>query len=174
MVCRPCAKAAGRRTSLSSNGCKGTIVSAATAITNLLYLYAERIDAGDFEGAAALFTGARVKLAGGQEIDGADLVGQWRDWVRVYPCGTPRTKHVVTNAIVEVDEAAGTATSRSYYTVFQQTEILPLQPICTGRYHDSFVREDGRWRFATRDYSLIDYVGDLSQHLKLSVPAQEN
>ncbi|MBS0475331.1 MAG: nuclear transport factor 2 family protein [Proteobacteria bacterium] len=149
-------------------------MNSVTAITNLLHIYAERIDAGDFAGAAALFAKARVKLADGHEIAGGALVDQWREWVRVYPCGTPRTRHLVSNAIVEVDEAAGTATSRSCYTVFQQTEVLPLQAICAGRYHDSFVREAGVWRFDTRDYSLIDFVGDVSQHLKLPVPTQAN
>lgn len=149
-------------------------MTTATAITNLLHVYAERIDAGNFEGAAALFAKARVKLSGGHEIDGPELVEQWRTWVRVYPCGTPRTRHVITNAIVEVDEATGTAIARSCYTVFQQTDVLPLQAICVGRYHDSFVREENTWRFSTRDYSLVDLVGDLSQHLLLEIPAQGN
>lgn len=144
-------------------------MTSATAITNLLYLYAERMDAGDFPGAAAPFAKARITLAGGQEIAGTELVAQWQRFVRIYPCGTPRTKHVVTNPILEIDEAAGTATCRSYYTVFQQTPDLPLQAICAGRYHDSFVREDRVWRFATRDYSLLDYLGDVSQHLLLPV-----
>ena len=52
---------------------------------------------------------------------------------RIYPeTGTPRTKHQCTNLTVDVDEAAGTATARSYYTVLQQTPSLPLQPIISG------------------------------------------
>ena len=73
---------------------------------------------------------------------------------------------MVTNPIVEVDESAGTATCRSYYTVLQQTETLPLQVIAAGRYHDTFARVDGAWGFASRDYSLFDMQGDLSQHLR--------
>jgi 3-phenylpropionate/cinnamic acid dioxygenase small subunit len=96
----------------------------ATAITNLLYRYAELIDAGDLPGAAALFRHAKVKSGGG-ELDEAGLLDQWRRFVKIYPCGTPRTKHVITNPIVEVDEAAGTATCRSYYTVLQATESEP-------------------------------------------------
>jgi 3-phenylpropionate/cinnamic acid dioxygenase small subunit len=139
-------------------------------VTNLLYRYAELMDEGRLEDVAALFEKARVRMAGGVEVEGAAaMLAQWRAFVRIYPCGTPRTRHLVTNPIVEVDEAAGTATCRSYYTVIQQTPDLPLQPICTGRYHDSFVREGGVWRFATRDYSMLDYLGDLSQHLLLPV-----
>lgn len=138
----------------------------ATAITNLLYVYAERIDAGDLPGTAALFRNAKVKSRGG-ELDEAGLLDQWRRVVKIYPCGTPRTKHVITNPIVEIDEVAGTATCRSYYTVLQATEALPLQVVAAGRYHDRFERVDGRWRFAWRDYSLFDLQGDLSAHLNL-------
>lgn len=137
----------------------------AIAITNLLYRYAELIDAGDLAGTAALFARARV-LVGDRLLEGAaPMEALWRDVVRIYPCGTPRTKHVITNPIVEVDEDAGTATCRSYYTVLQATADLPLQVIGAGRYHDTFVRSDGQWHFATRDYSLLDMQGDMSAHL---------
>lgn len=91
--------------------------------------------------------------------------------MKLYPCGTPRTKHVVTNPIIEIDEKRGRATSRSYYTVYQATEELPLQVIALGRYHDEFERVDGVWRFSYRDYSLLDLMGDLRFHLKAPVPA---
>lgn len=135
------------------------------AITNLLYRYAERIDAGDLAGAAALFDQARITLGGGQQTDSAGLLAIWRQRVKLHPCGTPRTRHLVTNPIMEVDEAAGTASCRSCYTVLQQTEALPLQVIASGRYLDTFVLAGGEWRFASRDYSQFDMQGDLSQHL---------
>ena len=83
----------------------------------------------------------------------------------LHPDGTPRTKHVTTNPIIEVDEDAGTASCRSYYTVLQQTDEFPLQTIVTGRYHDRFECVEGRWRFSYRDLTLIDMVGDVSHHL---------
>ena len=148
-------------------------MSSATAITNLLYLYAERMDAGDLEAVAALFKRAKVKTGGGEVIEGsAPMLALWQAHVRIHDDGTPRTKHVITNPIIEVDEVAGTATCRSYYTVFQATPDLPLQAICAGRYHDSFTYMDGAWHFSGRDYSLLDLVGDLSQHLLIPVAAQ--
>lgn len=141
-------------------------MNAEFAITQLLYRYAELIDAGDLAGAAALFADARIVLGAGHETDSAGLLAIWRERVMIHPCGTPRTRHVVTNPIVEVDEGAGAATCRSYYTVLQQTETLPLQVIAAGRYLDTFARVDGAWRFASRDYSLFDMQGDLSQHLR--------
>jgi len=141
-------------------------MSSAVEITNLLFRYAECMDAGDFAGAASLFAHARIKLADDAYVDSAGVLAVWEAHVIRYECGTPRTKHVTTNPIVEVDEAAGTAACRSYYTVFQQVGDTPLQPIIAGRYHDRFERVDGAWRFVERDYSLTDLVGDLSRHLR--------
>jgi 3-phenylpropionate/cinnamic acid dioxygenase small subunit len=142
----------------------------ATAITNLLYRYAELMDLGDFAGVAELFAHARIKV-GLEEagyVDAAGILAMWEDTVIRYPDGTPRTKHVTTNAIVEFD--GGVATARSYYTVFQQVDDTPLQPIIAGRYHDRFEHVDGGWRWAERDYTLVDLVGDLSRHLTMDVP----
>lgn len=146
------------------------MTASATAITNLLYLYAERMDAGDLEGVAALFDHARITSGpDGAVLDSAGLLAQWRAYVRIHPCGTPRTKHVITNPIVNVDEAAGRATCRSYYTVLQAAPGVPLQVIAAGRYHDAFERVDGAWRFSARDYTMLDLVGDVSQHLLIPV-----
>jgi 3-phenylpropionate/cinnamic acid dioxygenase small subunit len=142
--------------------------SAAVAITNLLYRYAELMDAGDLEAVAALFRFARVRTGDGV-VGSEGLLASWRKHVRLYPCGTPRTKHVVTNPILEIDEAAGTARCRSYYTVLQAAPELPLQVIAAGRYHDAFEHVDGEWRFAERDYTLFDLVGDVSRHLLVPV-----
>ena len=138
---------------------------AETQILNLLYRYAECIDAGDLAGAAALFEHARIRVGAEDTIDAAQLLGIWKSLIVLHPDGTPRTKHVTTNPIIEVDEDAGTANCRSYYTVLQQTDEFPLQTIVTGRYHDRFERVDGQWRFSYRDLTLIDMVGDVSHHL---------
>ena len=139
----------------------------AVSITNLLYRYAELMDAGDLDGVAALFTHARIKADpdGNVILDHAGILELWRGLVRIHADGTPRTKHVVTNPILDIDEAAGTATCRSYYTVLQQTEQIALQVIAAGRYHDEFERVDGVWRFSFRDYSMLDLKGDLRDHL---------
>jgi 3-phenylpropionate/cinnamic acid dioxygenase small subunit len=142
---------------------------AETQITNLLYRYAECIDAGDLEGAAALFEHARIRIGGTDTIDATQLLAIWRSLIVLHPDGTPRTKHVTTNPIVEVDEDAGTASCRSYYTVLQQTDDFALQTIVTGRYHDRFERVDSTWRYSYRDLTLIDMVGDVSHHLTSAI-----
>ena len=142
----------------------------ATHIANLLYRYAELIDSGDLAGTAALFERARVKMSEDAVIEGtAGMLEVWNSHVRLYPDGTPRTKHVITNPIIEVDEAGKTATCRSYYTVLQATPDLPLQVICAGRYHDEFAKDAGGWYFTARDYSMLELIGDLSRHMLVAV-----
>jgi hypothetical protein len=135
------------------------------AIENLVYAYAERIDAGDLAGVGHLFRHGRVEAAPGVVFEGADQVKDlFASATRLYDDGTPRTRHVTTNVSVHVDEDAGTASARSYYTVLQQTDELPLQPIISGHYHDTFHRVDGEWCFDRREM-FVDLTGDLSHHL---------
>ena len=88
-----------------------------------------------------------------------------RDIIIVYDDGTPRTKHVTTNLAIEVNEEAGTAVSRAYFTVLQALPDLALQPIASGRYLDHFERCDGEWRFVERRVRT-DLVADVSRHLR--------
>lgn len=137
------------------------------AISELIYTYAERLDAGDFEGLAELFTHAELTT------EGMDMMSRGRDevlatysnWTRRYADdGTPKTKHVMSNLIVDVDEASNTAASRSYFTVLQAVPgSLPLQPIVAGRYRDRFECVEGVWRFVSM-HIIIDLMGDLSHH----------
>ena len=97
------------------------MTSSREAIEHLLYRYAETIDAGDFAGLGELL-GACVLKAGGRMLadrDAADVQRTYETTTRRYENGTPHTRHVVTNVVVEVDEGAGSATARSTFTVFQ-------------------------------------------------------
>jgi 3-phenylpropionate/cinnamic acid dioxygenase small subunit len=130
------------------------------AIENLIATYAELVDDGDFAGvghllADATFIGRNVPVTGRDAIE-----AMLRDSMIVYEDGTPRTEHLVTNIIVEVDEETGAAAARSYVTALQALPDLPLQPIVSGGYHDRFERRDGRWRFVERRVH-IDLVGEL-------------
>jgi 3-phenylpropionate/cinnamic acid dioxygenase small subunit len=147
-------------------GYRRVVTDSARAIENLVFRYAELIDAGDFEGVASLMAGA-VLGAVGQDggVAGPEEVAKlFHATTLRHEDGTPRTKHVTTNLIVDVDEAAGTAAARSYFTVFQAVAGLPLQPIVAGRYHDRFVCHGGAWEFSERRFA-VDLVGDVSRHL---------
>ena len=136
------------------------------AITSLMFRYAECVDRADFDGIAALFEHGRITNEGVEgAIEGPDAVRKlYLRTNRVHDDGTTRTRHINANPIVEIDEDAGSATARSVFVVFQQTPALPLQPIVSGRYCDTFVRPTGKWRFDTR-HIVVEHVGDVREHL---------
>jgi hypothetical protein len=61
------------------------------------------------------------------------------------------TMHVVSNPVVDIGANASTATGRWYFAIHlfgtAPSGVLPLEQIIYGRYHDEFVRLDGRWLF---------------------------
>jgi ketosteroid isomerase-like protein len=136
-------------------------------IANLLYRYGYLIDGGDFAGIGALF-GDAVLTADGTDlrVSGADAIQRYYESTtrRYEDSGTPKTKHVFTNLLIEVDDARDTAESQANYLVLQATDKLSLQPIITGRYKHSYEKRGGRWRFTLVKF-FVDQVGDLSQHL---------
>jgi 3-phenylpropionate/cinnamic acid dioxygenase small subunit len=135
------------------------------AVTKLIYRYADLIDSGDLDGLSNLFAHATVDTGDGNLLHGSGPVRDMYSVVIIYPDGTPRTRHATTNLDIDVDEQAGTATCRSYVTVFQQTDDFPLQPVYQNRYQDRFVRVDGKWRFEHR--LMCDHrPGDTSHHLR--------
>ena len=85
--------------------------TAGEAITKLIYTYAERIDLGDFAGVAELFEHATLTFEGfGDAVRGRDAIeALYARTTRRYEDGTPRTKHVMTNVIVDVDDEVGPA-----------------------------------------------------------------
>ena len=136
-------------------------------LRNLLGTYCERMDAGDFTGLAELFTHARLADEHGNVFatGSAEVLAMWQAQTLLYD-GSPRTRHVTANPVIDVDEGAGTARVTSSYVVFQGVEDFPLQPIVSGRYADTFACGDnGRWHWTERRYA-IDHTGDLSHHLR--------
>ncbi|SRR5579884_1141626 len=147
------------------------VTESSLALSNLIGRYAECIDQGDFDGAADLLQEAVVAdVDGGRRLAGRDAIRElFASTARLYEDGTPRTKHVTTNLVLDIDEPSGRATARSYFTVLQAVEGLPLQPILAGRYLDAFERRDGTWRFAERRFA-VDLVGDVSHHVRTALP----
>jgi 3-phenylpropionate/cinnamic acid dioxygenase small subunit len=141
------------------------------AIERLIATYAELVDDGDFAGVGRLLADATFAGGAGSVTGGDAIEKMLRANVIVYVDGTPRTKHVTTNLAIEVDEDAGTAVSRSYFTVLQALPDLALQPIVSGRYFDRFERREGLLRFVERRVRT-DLVGDVSRHLRRSASDQ--
>lgn len=141
--------------------------TAAEAITKLIYTYAERIDDGNFAGVGELFAHATLTFEGfGDAVTGRDAIeALYTRSTRRYEDGTPRTKHVMTNVMVDVDDDGATARSRSYFTVLQAVPgVLALQPVIAGRYRHTYELVDSAWRVATM-HITIDLVGDLGHHM---------
>jgi 3-phenylpropionate/cinnamic acid dioxygenase small subunit len=140
--------------------------TAETAIANLVYRYAECIDDGDFAGVAGLFAGGCVVGPDGHEACGFDeVLALYRGAARIYAdTGTPRTQHVTTNLIIELDTGRRAARARSYFTVFQAVADFPLQAIIAGRYRDEFQLRDGEWCFRRREI-CPRLTGNLERHL---------
>ena len=142
------------------------------AISQLVFAYAERIDLGDFEGVAELLRHAEVTTEGSPEVRAGynAVLEMYRRSTRRYEDGTPRTKHLTTNLVVEVDGDGRGASARSYFTVLQAVPgALALQPVVAGRYRDRFEMVEGAWRFCAR-HIQVDLVGDLSRHLLFELP----
>jgi hypothetical protein len=138
------------------------------AIETMIATYAGLVDEGDFAGVGKLLADATFTAAAGS-VTGADAIeAMLAENVIVYDDGTPRTKHIITNVITEVDEEAGTAVCRSCFTAMQALPDLPLQPIVCGRYDDRFERHDSQWRFVAR-HVRTDLVGNISHHLRRSI-----
>lgn len=135
-------------------------------LRGLLGTYCRLIDAGDFAGVGQLMADAALMTEDGSVIaTGADEVAAlYSDIVTLHDDGTPGTQHVVANtAFEELD--GGAIRARSAYLVFQAAAELPLQPIITGSYVDTFEPDSaGTWRFVERRFG-IGRSGDLTHHL---------
>ncbi len=121
---------------------------------------------------AALFARASYRGAGPDDPESDDLGVKGsaavqeilEGMVRRYDDGTPRTQHVTTNLMIDVDGSAIRATARSCFTVLQQVEPGSINTIIAGRYQDTFARDDEGW-YLTERVILTSLVGDLSKHL---------
>lgn len=136
------------------------------AVTALVCAYADAIDAGDFVAVAELLADAVVETADGAPVaTGRDeVLALYTATTRRHADGTPRTAHLVTNLVVDHGAQPGELVARSRFVVLQATEAVPLQPVVTGRYADTFARVDGRWRFVRRRM-VPELWGDVRDHL---------
>jgi hypothetical protein len=138
------------------------------AIQKLVYSYPYHLDRGELDVMSQLFAHADVHMAGDIVIrsDPKGVAQAFRDFLQLYADGTPRTRHMTSNLIIEPD-GPERAKGSCYVMVFQQTGELPLQPIIGGDYRDRFEKVAGVWRFSERWFGN-DLFGDLSAHGRYS------
>jgi 3-phenylpropionate/cinnamic acid dioxygenase small subunit len=137
----------------------------AERIRALIYEYAFRLDAGDFDGVAELFANAELTSSTHSRVRrGAAEARELYEDVIVYDDGTPRTMHQLTNVTISTDDDGTHATARTYFTVLAVT-AQGLHPILGGEYQDTFVKVADEWRFASRHFVPM-LIGDLSGHMR--------
>ncbi len=118
------------------------------AIREVLAEYCFRLDGGDFDGMAALFTADGTwDTAFGKATGRAAIAELARSLRRGGPQPRPRGIHLVTNIAIALDGA--TARVRSNWIVAQNGADGP-QIGSGGGYADEMVKEDGVWRFRYR------------------------
>lgn len=141
-------------------------------IRSLLGTYCRLIDAGDFAGVGALMAQAVLRTEDGTVLaTGAEEVERlYAGLVRLHDDGTPGTQHVVANTTFDEPAADGTVTATSAYLVLQAVAAVPLQPIVTGTYVDTFAPDPsaGGWRFTERRFG-IGRSGVLEHHLTITL-----
>jgi ketosteroid isomerase-like protein len=134
------------------------------AITALVHRYADLLDGGDIEGVVELFADATWRSAATGDVRrGHDEIKQVYDRVILYD-GIPRTRHLMTNLIIEIDEGSDEASGRLSFTVLQGVDRgEPIAAVVSGQYHDRYRRGPDGWHFADRLF-IVDLIGDQSRH----------
>ncbi len=94
------------------------------------------------------YTDDAVLEAGGRTAEGRDALFEFFGGPNATPSESERTKHVITNTLVEED-GDGLVTT-SYWQVLRSWGLANW-----GRYVDHFRRTDGRWKIARRTV-LVD------------------
>ncbi|HVX31538.1 MAG TPA: nuclear transport factor 2 family protein [Solirubrobacterales bacterium] len=139
-------------------------------IRALTYEYTFRLDRGDFSGVAELLASGQLRMAA-KGMDDAPIRGAaaieafYAGQVVTYD-GDPRTRHLITNHVVEVDAEAGSAGGECYFTVLQAVPRQPIGTVVCGRYHDRFELADEEWRFVEKVIQ-VDYLGAIGEHFAI-------
>jgi ketosteroid isomerase-like protein len=125
-------------------------VSNERAIENLIASYAFLNDDADIAGLGELFADAVCTLDGTTARGKQEVQALARNIINVGEDGRSTTSHEITNIMLDIDEEAGVAVGRAYWTLYQAVSGRPRQPVLAGRYLDRFECRDGQWRFAER------------------------
>ena len=141
-------------------------------IRNLSYRYTFLLDAGDFRAVGELLAEATLQpiMAGvrGEELRGSEAIEEfYSGQVVTYRDGDPRTRHLITNQLIELDSGGLNASSRCYFTVLQRPPKLPYQIVVGGQYYDRFKKVDGAWRFVMKAIQ-VDHLNEIQHHFLIA------
>lgn len=136
---------------------------AESEIHRLIATYVHNLDNGQIAENAELLADTRFQVVDTVVVGRDEIARFFKANVQHHADGTPRTWHAISNTIINI-ESATTAKADSYFTVHQELPGLPLQPIVTGHYFDTFELTNGQWRFKSRRIEPRLF-GELSHHV---------
>jgi ketosteroid isomerase-like protein len=120
------------------------------AVRATLSRYCHRCDDGDVAGVVALFTPDGV-FSFRQDYQGSAALAEFFQSSQGRP--EQRGRHLTVNTVVEPDGDGARAVSDFLFFVLGDSGPVPA---ILGRYHDTLVRLDGRWRIARREVLIAE------------------
>ncbi len=140
-------------------------MTAREGIERLLFAYCDGIDRGDLVATSELFgtDGLYGQVDGPAACGASQVLAAMQYSVHLYD-GVPRTRHIVTNIVIDLNDDQITAQCRSYVQVLHQAPGGVLGPVAAGTYIDRVYLTNGSWKFAERRM-LLELIGDMSTHL---------
>ena len=121
------------------------------AIRNLMMEYGRSLDARDFKSFSELFAQDGGEWNGGMGVaKGPEAIRKLMEETIGKNTGGVKSPnfHIFNNEIITV--AGDRATAVSKWTFVNQGEDNRPQWVYLGHYHDTFIKEDGRWKFLQR------------------------
>ncbi|MBV8463811.1 MAG: nuclear transport factor 2 family protein [Acidimicrobiales bacterium] len=119
------------------------------AIQQLVARYNHAIDSGDGAAYADAFVDDGVLDAGGLVVEGRDAL---HSFAETFAASVWAPRHVATNLVI--DGQGDRAELRAYVQLYSMEGDPGRQGVrASGIYHDTLVKQDGRWRFVRRTYT---------------------
>ena len=127
------------------------------AVERLIVDYSWFLDAKDFENYGAMFSDGSILNSKGKAIatGSAEVGGLAKHYL-----GGPSdifVRHLVTNIRINIGDDGKSATAESYLTTIEAPKGKPAYVYRIGRYHDTFRKTNGQWKFASRQ-EMTDWV----------------
>jgi len=123
-------------------------------VRRTLALYCQFCDEGRFDEWGELFIDdARFTVLGETHVGRDDI----KSWISKVQAPEFRGQHCLGQSLIDVDATGDAASAVTAYTFVNGTPEGGYVITSAGRYHDTFVRsrDDGRWRFATREIRFL-------------------
>ncbi len=121
-------------------------------IAAIVHRYAELLDGGDVEGVVGLFSQATWRSAAtGTVLRTPDELRAVYASLVPADGSAPRTRHLMHNLVIEMDDGADEASARCSYTVLEGGDPgAPVRILLVGRYEDRYHRGADGWHLTDR------------------------